>query len=279
MLGLSAAQVVASHDGASQAQAARQFAGQVRQDVRIEVLGHQNVETLGVAHQVGGGCVDQQVVKLDFREFLGHVASAFQEQTVRHVEAVGLVNGCHLLAALHGQLERAAGDAVAAVAGDFAHGQCHVGRGHHFTPSLSHVAVRVEAFGGFTHDDQVHGLAGLHVGLDEWTCAGRAHVSIQVQLHTEGCGDVVTALFGTGVVSMGLCAQDDAVVAACSLQCLIAQRGAVLFECREADVVIVVGEAEVELRVSCLQHADSCINDFRANAVAGENQEFHGMFL
>jgi hypothetical protein len=82
----------------------------------VEVGRHKDIETLGVAHEMGSGSIDQQVVQSDFRKVLRDGANGLQEQSIRHVEAVGLVDGRDLAASLHRELERAACDALAAVA-------------------------------------------------------------------------------------------------------------------------------------------------------------------
>ena len=123
-------------------------------------------------------------IELHFREVLGHGAGAFQEQAIGHVKAVGLVDGGDLFPAGHGQLESALRDAHAAVAGNLAHGQRHVGAGHHLAPATVHVAVHIKAFGGLAHDDQVHGLACAHIGGYSSRCAVDGAPSFLMALST-----------------------------------------------------------------------------------------------
>ena len=72
----------------------------------------------------------------------------------------------------------------------------------------------------------------------------------------------MAAFFGAWVVSMRLRAQDHA-------------GRAVLFQGCEADIVVVVLEAELELGICGLQDLNSSSNDLRANAITGQYEELH----
>jgi len=117
VLGLGTAEAVTGHYRSRQAQAARQFAGQVTQDVAVEVCRHQDVESFGSTHQVCGSSIDQQVLEFHLGKFPGNVVHSFQEQAIGHMKAVGLVDGGDLFVTQHRPLESPACDPFAAMAG------------------------------------------------------------------------------------------------------------------------------------------------------------------
>src|SRR5437762_7095854 len=71
---------------------------QVRNDVTVEVLHEQNVVLIWIHHQLHAGVVDDVLAIRNLRIFLRNIPRAAQEESVRQLHDVGLVDGMNLLA-------------------------------------------------------------------------------------------------------------------------------------------------------------------------------------
>jgi len=88
--------------------------GQVAQNVAIEVRQHEHVVQLGLLDQLHAHVVDDAVLELDVRKFLGHASGGGQIQSVGVFHDVGFVHGRDFLAAVGpGVLEGIAHDPLA----------------------------------------------------------------------------------------------------------------------------------------------------------------------
>ncbi|SOY61723.1 hypothetical protein CBM2592_B100407 [Cupriavidus taiwanensis] len=189
------------------------------------------------------------------------------------MEAVGLVDRGHMLLALHRQFERTASDALRAVRGDLADRDRHVLRRHHLAPTFVHIAIGIETFGRLAHDDEIHVPGAL---AQELARTGGPHIGVQVQVATEGCGDIAPALFRRRIVCVRLGAKDHAVIRCGLVQHFLPQRRAMLFQAGKADIFIVELQAQIKGLIGLLQDIDGGSNDFGADAVARENKNTHG---
>ena len=156
--------------------------GLVGDDVAEEVVGQDHVEAGRVGHHEDGGRVDVQVVVGDLRVFLGH----FVDDALPHVagvdEHVLLVHEGHVLPALHGQLEGVTHHAlhtVGGVDGDFGG---HLVRGATADRSAG---TAVQAFGAFTHDDEIDVTRVGERRGNALVQLGRTQVHVLVQVEAE----------------------------------------------------------------------------------------------
>ncbi|MCY1357379.1 hypothetical protein D9M69_438690 [compost metagenome] len=103
---------------------------------------------------------------------------------------------------------------------------------------------------------------------------GRAQVGEQAQLRTDLQQAALRADVALDLVPLRPAhgAQQHGIGLACALQGLVGQGHAVLVDGGAADDVFGQFEAELELVVGQLQDLDRFGHDFRADAVAGENQ-------
>ena len=156
--------------------------GLVGDDVAEEVVGQDHVEAGRVGHHEDGGRVDVQVVVGDLRVFLGHLV----DDALPHVAGVDqhvlLVHKGHVLPALHGQLEGVTHHAlhtVGGVDGDFG--------GHLVRGATAHRAAgtAVQAFGAFTHHDEVDVTRVGERGGNALVQLGRTQVDVLVEIETE----------------------------------------------------------------------------------------------
>ena len=156
--------------------------GLVGDDVAEEVVGQDHVEAGRVGHHEDGGRVDVQVVVGDLRVFLGHLV----DDALPHVAGVDqhvlLVHEGHVLPALHGQLEGVthhALHAVGGVDGDFG--------GHLVRGATAHrsAGTAVQAFGAFTHHDEIDVTRVGERRRDTLVQLGRTQVHVLVQVEAE----------------------------------------------------------------------------------------------
>ena len=102
------------------AQAADQARRQVADDVAVEVRQHEHVVQLGLLDELHAHVVDDAVLELDPAVVVGRDGpAALEEQAVRQLHDVGLVDGRDLVPAVgDGVLEREPGDPLGRLAGD-----------------------------------------------------------------------------------------------------------------------------------------------------------------
>ena len=156
--------------------------GLVGDDVAEEVVGQDHVEAGRVGHQEDGGRVDVQVVVGDLRVFLGHLVDDALPHVAGVDEHVLLVHKGHVLPALHGQLEGVTHHAlhtVGGVDGDFGG---HLVRGATADRSAG---TAVQAFGAFTHDDEIDVTRVGERRGNALVQLGRTQVHVLVQVEAE----------------------------------------------------------------------------------------------
>ena len=156
--------------------------GLVGDDVAEEVVGQDHVEAGRVGHQEDGGRVDVQVVVGDLRVFLGHLV----DDALPHVAGVDqhvlLVHEGHVLPALHGQLEGVTHHALHAVGGVDGDFGGHLVRG---ATTDRAAGTAVQAFGAFTHHDEVDVTRVGERRRDTLVQLGRTQVHVLVQVEAE----------------------------------------------------------------------------------------------
>jgi hypothetical protein len=143
-----------------QPSAAHQPTNHVRHNRTIQIGHVHHVKLPGVRHQLHATIVDDHVVVLNVRVLFGNLARHVQEQTVRQLHDVGLVDGGHLLATMRfGILEGEACNTLGILGGHDFHAL------HHSldTLMLQHgvLALRVLAH---NHDIDVV-VTGGHTGV------------------------------------------------------------------------------------------------------------------
>ena len=97
---------VAGIERGGEPEAAADLRGEVRQDVAEHVGGHHHVERAGVAHQQRRHRIHDPLLVVHGREARRHRAHAFEKQSVRHPQHVGLVHRRHLVAAARAPARR-----------------------------------------------------------------------------------------------------------------------------------------------------------------------------
>ena len=154
----------------------------VGDDVAEQVVGEDHVEAGRVGHHEDGGRVDVQVIVRDFRIFLGHLV----DDALPHVAGVDqhvlLVHESHVLLALHGQLEGVTHHAFHTVGGVDGHFGGDFVRG---ATADGSAGAAVQAFGAFTHDDEVDVARVGERRRDTLVQLGRTQVHVLVQVEAE----------------------------------------------------------------------------------------------
>ena len=123
-----------------------------------------------------------QIVVGDLRVFLGHLVDDALPHVAGVDEHVLLVHEGHVLPALHGQLEGVAHHALHAVGGVDGHFGGHLVRG---ATADGAAGAAVQAFGAFTHDDEVDVARIGERRSDALVQLGRTQVHILVQVEAE----------------------------------------------------------------------------------------------
>ena len=158
-------------------EAADEARAQVGHDVAVEVLEQQHVEAGGVEDELHAAVVHDDVVVLDVGEVRGDLRAAVEEQAVRELHDVGLVDGGDPLPAVGPRVvEGELRDPGRGLLGDDLD-RLHHARHHHV------LEARVEVLGVLADDDEVDVVVpALHPGqrLD------RAHVRVEVEGLAQG---------------------------------------------------------------------------------------------
>jgi hypothetical protein len=164
---------------------------QIREDVAVEVLHEEYVELSGVLDELHCAVVDDDLLVLDSTVVLGDAARTLEEEAVRELHDVGLVDGGDLAApVLLRVFEGVARDAGAGGLGHHLEALHDAGR----HPVLD---ARVEALGVLPEDHQVDSVEGHRQPGDG---PDRPHTGEQVQglaelyvgaaeAAADGCGD------------------------------------------------------------------------------------------
>ena len=272
MLGLCTAGVVAGHRRAGNTQAARQFRSFIGKNVTEHVAGDDTVELIRDAHQQRGHCVDNFFIELDIGIIFRHRAHFAQEQAVGHMQHIGLMYGGDFFAAAARPFEGDFGNAPALFGRDLADSDGNILGRHEFAAAHEHVAVAVETFGALAEDHQVNRLAGethAHARL------GGADIGKQIQLNTQPARGVDTALFFGRILQVVDRAEDDAGRRARRLLDDLGKGGSVFFQRIKTDFALVPFETELELFAGLIEDGEGGFGDFRADAVAGKDKQFH----
>ena len=144
-----------------QAQSADERCAQIGDDVAVKILQQQHVVLVGIHDQLHASVVHDVLAVGDLGILLRDVARAADEQAVRQLHDVGLVDGVNLLA-MHAArvLEGEPGDARGSLFGDDLQALDHAG--HDFM-----LDARVQSLGIFANDDQIDaGVARGHARAD-----------------------------------------------------------------------------------------------------------------
>ena len=245
--GIFAAQVGAGH----QSQPADQPAGQIGEDVAVQVRHDQHVILLGMLHQLHAHVVHDPVVCRDIGIFGSDLLEDGEKQPVAHLQDVGLMHTGHASAVIGPRIGKGvADDALAGAARD------DLRRMHGVFIDLFFYAD-IEIFGVLAEGDDVD---ILEWGDDGRVAAGRAHIGIQVILFPEHdvdgaesrshrCGDRRFEQHA-GALEGG--------------ECLFADQLPALFIQGQADLVDFIGKR----RFCSLQDLEHRIGDLRSDAVS-----------
>ena len=274
MLGLRHRVPVAVVERGRQPQPARQFGRKVRQDVAEHVGGEDHVEPGRVAHQQGGGGIDQHLVDRDVGVIGRNRAHGIQEQPVGQAQDVGLVD--HRDAprgAAFGQGKGRAGDGGAVVARDLAHRDGKVGGRHHLARARVHVAIGIEAFEVLAHHDHVQRVAGG--GGHPGARARGADVGIMPQRLAQHARGVQPPLRDRGIGVVRHRAQDDAVdiLGPGAGDHRVGNRRAVLRKRGKADVVPFDAQRHAPRRAGRHRHLGGGGGDFGSDPVPGKGEK------
>ncbi len=248
------------------AHAAHHGARLVGQDVAEQVVGQDHVEARGVVDQIDRGGVHMVVVVRDLGVLLAHLVHDALPHVAGVHENVLLVHERHMLAALHGQVERVAHHALHAVR--------RVDRdlgGHLVLGALADRAAgaAIQAFGTFAHHHKVD-LARLGERRgDALVQLGRPQVHILVQ--REAQLEQQPALQHTRLdARVADRAEQDRVGALDALQVLVGQDLAVAQVALRAQIEVHIGELR-RITSRLLQRLLGPRRDFLANAIAGNH--------
>ena len=178
MNGLEHGNLVANVGAGGQPHGTRQFGGNVRQDVAVQVGRDDHIEPVWPGGQARGANVHDHVLGLYAGVLLRHLIEHPMEQPIGHLHDVVLGHAGDLLAAVGTRvLEGVAHDFFAAGAGDELEALEHL-------VGLAVLDARVEVFLVLPHDHQVHlGVQRLHVGR---VAHAGAHVGVEAQRLSDG---------------------------------------------------------------------------------------------
>src|SRR5207302_4229329 len=133
----------------NKAQAADEGGAEIGQDIAVEIFHEQHVVLVGVHHQLHAGIVHDVLAVGNLGILFGDIARAAQEQAVRKLHDVGLVDGVNLLALVLARiLERELGDAGGSLFRDDFQALDYAW--NHFM-----LDAGIQTFGILAHDDQV----------------------------------------------------------------------------------------------------------------------------
>ena len=150
MDGLINAGVIADVGAGRKAQTAHKPCAKIADNIAVEVRGHQHIELLRLLHQLHAERINDAVVCGDFGIVGRHLAEGAQEQAVRQLHDIGLVDRRDLFAAvLAGIVKGKAADLFTGGAGDELNAVGHL--------IVDHVLdALVQILGVLAHDDKIH---------------------------------------------------------------------------------------------------------------------------
>ena len=176
-----------------------------------------------------------------------------------------------MLAPEHGELEGGLGDAGRGLPGDLAHGERKIRRRHEFAGAEKHVAVGVEAFGVFAHDDEVDRLATTR--RKTLTRARRADIGVKFENFAQLAGRIAAALRERRIFVVRDRPEHHAVGSLGSIDHRLRQGRALGAQRGQADRRHFEDEPQTEFSVGRAQHGERCRHDLRPDAVAIQNQQ------